>query len=118
MAFEKKDTVSYFLILYLYCKSSIRELYGSVPRDQLQVFLGILIFENLQLAYCLHITILCRHMDLDGDGKLNFIEFYEQAYDVFKNYVGFETAGADLPTAEGKFAELDVNKDRYAFLET
>ncbi|KAB1205107.1 hypothetical protein CJ030_MR7G016751 [Morella rubra] len=58
-----------------------------------------------------------QHMDLDGDGKLNFIEFYEQAYDVFKNYVGFETAGADLPTAEGKFAELDVNKDRFLAVE-
>lgn len=51
-------------------------------------------------------------MDYDGDGKLNFEEFLEHAYDIYKNYVEFETAGADVPTAEEKFAQLDVNKDK------
>jgi hypothetical protein len=52
-------------------------------------------------------------MDYDGDGKLDFAEFLEHAYGIYKNYVEFEAAGAHVPTAEEKFAELDVNKDKY-----
>lgn len=56
-------------------------------------------------------------MDQDGDGKLNFAEFLEKTYDILKNYVEFETAGAHVPTAEEKFAMLDVNNDKYACLK-
>lgn len=56
-------------------------------------------------------------MDYDGDGKLNFEEFLTHAYDIYKNYADFESRGADVPTAEEKFAELDVNKDKYASYE-
>ncbi|KAI3867322.1 hypothetical protein MKW98_001756 [Papaver atlanticum] len=52
-------------------------------------------------------------MDYDKDGKLNFIEFNERAYDVYKNYIEFENDGNNLPSAEEKFAELDVNMDKY-----
>lgn len=54
-----------------------------------------------------------RRMDYDNNGKLNFVEFSNNAYDIFKNYIEFETGGANVPTAEEKFAELDVNKDKY-----
>jgi hypothetical protein len=54
-------------------------------------------------------------MDHDGGGKLDFAEFLEHAYGIYKNYVEFETAGVDVPTAEEKFAELDVNKDKYVY---
>lgn len=50
-------------------------------------------------------------MDHDKDGKLSFVEFSDNAYNVFKNYVEFETS--DVPIAEEKFAELDVNKNKY-----
>lgn len=54
-----------------------------------------------------------RRMDQDNDGKLNFMEFSHNAYDSFKSYIEFETGGAKAPTAEEKFAELDLNKDKY-----
>lgn len=56
-------------------------------------------------------------MDQDGDWKLSFPEFLEQAHDILKNYVDFETAGAHVPTAEENFAMLDVDNDKYACLE-
>ncbi|XP_059427722.1 uncharacterized protein LOC132192343 [Corylus avellana] len=58
-----------------------------------------------------------KRMDYDGDGKLDFAEFHEHSYGIYKNYVEFETAGAAVPTAEEKFAELDVNKDRFLGVE-
>lgn len=51
-------------------------------------------------------------MDQNSDGKLNFVEFSDSAYDVYKNYVEYETSGADAPSAEEKFADLDVDKDK------
>lgn len=57
-----------------------------------------------------------RRMDYDNNGKLNFVEFSKNAYDIFKNYIEFETGGANVPTAEEKFAELDVNKDKYYYV--
>ncbi|KAK9914532.1 hypothetical protein M0R45_038306 [Rubus argutus] len=58
------------------------------------------------------LTEKMKRVDYDNDGKLNFVEFSKNAYDVFKNYIEFETGGANVPTAEEKFAELDVNKDK------
>uniref|UniRef100_A0A7N2MH93 EF-hand domain-containing protein n=1 Tax=Quercus lobata TaxID=97700 RepID=A0A7N2MH93_QUELO len=58
-----------------------------------------------------------KRMDNDGDGKLNFEEFLDHAYDIYKNYADFESRGADVPTAEEKFAELDVNKDKLLVVE-
>lgn len=55
----------------------------------------------------------CRRMDYDNDGKLNYVEFHERAYDIYKNYLDFESSGANVPKPEEKFAELDLNKDRY-----
>ncbi|KAM5557710.1 hypothetical protein ABKV19_024856 [Rosa sericea] len=57
------------------------------------------------------LTEKMKRMDHDNDGKLNFQEFSDNAYDIFKNYVEFETGG--VPTAEDKFAELDVNKNKF-----
>ncbi|OVA14734.1 EF-hand domain [Macleaya cordata] len=56
-------------------------------------------------------------MDNDKDGKLNFIEFHDRAYDIYKNYIEFENDGDDLPSAEEKFAELDMNMDKYLTVE-
>lgn len=52
-------------------------------------------------------------MDNDNDGKLNYVEFHERAYDIYKNYLEFESSGTNVPKPEEKFAELDLNKDRY-----
>ncbi|KAL5726870.1 hypothetical protein ACHQM5_000118 [Ranunculus cassubicifolius] len=52
-----------------------------------------------------------RGMDYDKDGKLNFVEFQNQAYDNYKNNFEFETGGDDVLNVEEKFQELDVNKD-------
>ncbi|KAL6123063.1 hypothetical protein ACLB2K_075586 [Fragaria x ananassa] len=54
---------------------------------------------------------LKERMDHDKDGKLSFVEFSDNAYNVFKNYVEFETS--DVPIAKEKFAELDVNKNKF-----
>ncbi|XP_050386929.1 uncharacterized protein LOC126803210 [Argentina anserina] len=59
------------------------------------------------------LTEKMQRMDHDHDGKLNFVEFLDNAYDVFKNYVEFETGRSGVPIAEEKFAELDVNKDKF-----
>lgn len=53
-------------------------------------------------------------MDSDRDGKLNFDEFLHHAYDIYKSYIDFETQGEDVPTAEEKFDELDLDEDEYA----
>ncbi|KAJ7965317.1 Calcium-binding EF-hand protein [Quillaja saponaria] len=52
-------------------------------------------------------------MDYDNDSKLNFVEFRDHAYRMYIGYVEFETNGLNPPTAEEKFAELDVNKDKF-----
>ena len=51
-------------------------------------------------------------MDDDHNGKLNFKEFLENAYNIYESYTEFENAAAFAPTAEDKFAELDINKDK------
>ncbi|PIA48899.1 hypothetical protein AQUCO_01300057v1 [Aquilegia coerulea] len=51
-------------------------------------------------------------MDHDKDGKLNFKEFRTQAYENYKSTAEFESGGDDVPSAEEKFDELDVDKDR------
>lgn len=58
---------------------------------------------------------MCRRMDYDRDGKLSFDEFLHHAYDIYKSYIEFETQGDDVPTAEEKFDELDLDEDEYAF---
>ncbi|KAL6132205.1 hypothetical protein ACLB2K_070576 [Fragaria x ananassa] len=57
------------------------------------------------------LTEKMKRMDHDKDGKLSFVEFSDNAYNVFKNYVEFETS--DVPIAKEKFAELDVNKNKF-----
>lgn len=52
-------------------------------------------------------------MDYDKDGKLSFVEFCDHTYDIYKNYVEYETAGRRVPKPEEKFSELDLDKDRY-----
>ncbi|XWS48594.1 hypothetical protein CRYUN_Cryun13aG0089900 [Craigia yunnanensis] len=58
-----------------------------------------------------------KRMDDDHDGKLNFKEFLEYAYNIYKSYAEYENAAALAPTAEDKFAELDINKDKYLVAE-
>ncbi|KAF9616427.1 hypothetical protein IFM89_029681 [Coptis chinensis] len=60
----------------------------------------------------LNFTEFMEGMDHDQDGKLNFNEFRAQAYDNYKNTLEFESGGDDVPSAEEKFDELDLNKDR------
>ncbi|XP_021291767.1 calumenin-B [Herrania umbratica] len=58
-----------------------------------------------------------KRMDDDHDGKLNFKEFLDYAYNIYKSYAEFETAAALAPSAEDKFVELDINKDKYLELD-
>lgn len=52
-------------------------------------------------------------MDDDRDGKLNLAEFSMYAYHGnYKSYAEFEPNVARVGTAEEKFLELDVNKDK------
>ncbi|CAI0397474.1 unnamed protein product [Linum tenue] len=56
-----------------------------------------------------------KQMDGDGDERLNFDEFVKHAYDVYKTYVDFEKTR--VPTAEEKFADLDVDHDKFLTVE-
>lgn len=58
-----------------------------------------------------------KRMDNDDDGKLSFVEFLDRTYNIYKSYIEFETGVADIPTAEDKFAELDLNKDKFLEVE-
>ncbi|XVE58339.1 hypothetical protein DITRI_Ditri04bG0162200 [Diplodiscus trichospermus] len=58
-----------------------------------------------------------KRMDDDQDGKLNFKEFLDYTYNIYKRYAEFGNAAALAPTAEDKFAELDINKDKYLVVE-
>ncbi|CAI8605717.1 unnamed protein product [Vicia faba] len=51
--------------------------------------------------------------DQEIKGKLNFNEFEDHVYSTYENYMDFETNGVDVPKANDKFAELDVNKDQF-----
>ncbi|KAJ4979333.1 hypothetical protein NE237_010113 [Protea cynaroides] len=53
-----------------------------------------------------------RLMDYDKDGKLNFVEFREQAYKIYKTHAEYDYNGYDIPKPEEKFADLDLNFDR------
>ncbi|KAF8412098.1 hypothetical protein HHK36_000053 [Tetracentron sinense] len=52
-------------------------------------------------------------MDYDNDGKLDFNEFHNRAYDTYKNYIEFESADDSTPKAEDIFAKLDLNMDKF-----
>ncbi|XP_062120069.1 uncharacterized protein LOC133834466 [Humulus lupulus] len=56
-------------------------------------------------------------MDSNKDGKLNFVEFCDYAYEIYKNYMEYETSWLQVSSAEEKFAELDVNKDKLLAVE-
>ncbi|TYK11288.1 reticulocalbin-2 [Cucumis melo var. makuwa] len=58
-----------------------------------------------------------KRMDHDRDGKLNFDEFLHHTYNIYKNYIEFETQGDDIPTAEEKFDELDLDEDEVLSVE-
>ncbi|CAM8887853.1 unnamed protein product [Rhodiola kirilowii] len=58
-----------------------------------------------------------KRMDYDEDGRLTYSEFLERAYDTYKNYIDFESAGAHVPSPETIFAQLDVVKDGFLSVE-
>lgn len=49
----------------------------------------------------------------DHDGKLNFKEFVDHAYNIYNSYAEFENPSAPATKAEDKFPELDIDKDKY-----
>ncbi|GFY84054.1 calcium-binding EF hand family protein [Actinidia rufa] len=51
-------------------------------------------------------------IDYDHDEKLDFIEFKNGGYDNYKNYIEFETEGANIPSPEDVFEKLDANKNK------
>ncbi|CAN7072023.1 unnamed protein product [Brassica oleracea var. botrytis] len=53
-------------------------------------------------------------MDTNGDGKLEYKEFVQNAYVMYKEFAKFETEeDENVPTAQLLFAELDRDKDRF-----
>uniref|UniRef100_A0A7N0TF75 EF-hand domain-containing protein n=1 Tax=Kalanchoe fedtschenkoi TaxID=63787 RepID=A0A7N0TF75_KALFE len=58
-----------------------------------------------------------KRMDYDEDGRLSYSEFLERAYDTYRNYIDFESAGAYIPSPETIFSQLDVNKDGFLCVE-
>ncbi|CAN1170666.1 45 kDa calcium-binding protein [Linum perenne] len=56
-----------------------------------------------------------KRMDDDGDEVLNFAEFSVYVYAVYKTYAEFEKIR--VPTAEEKFAQLDVDHDKLLSVE-
>ncbi|CAN8326164.1 unnamed protein product [Cochlearia groenlandica] len=54
-------------------------------------------------------------MDTNGDGKLEYKEFIENAYEMYKEFAKFETEEEEesVTTAQLLFAELDKDKDRF-----
>ncbi|CAA7050205.1 unnamed protein product [Microthlaspi erraticum] len=52
-------------------------------------------------------------MDTNGDGKLEYKEFIDNAYEMYKEFAKFETDDEGVPTAQLLFAELDRDKDRF-----
>lgn len=54
-----------------------------------------------------------RGMDTNFDGKLEYKEFVENAYDMYKEFAKFETEDESVATAQLLFAELDKDKDRF-----
>ncbi|KAI4337989.1 hypothetical protein L6164_016347 [Bauhinia variegata] len=63
------------------------------------------------------LTDRIRRIDEEIDGKLNFKEFNEKVYNMFKTYAEYETAGQFVPSAEKKFSELDANNDEFLSVE-
>ncbi|XP_043720863.1 calumenin [Telopea speciosissima] len=58
-----------------------------------------------------------RYMGNDKDGKLNFVEFRDHAYDIYKFHAEYEYNVNDIPKPEQKFAELDFNHDKFLTVE-
>ncbi|GMI76456.1 hypothetical protein like AT4G27790 [Hibiscus trionum] len=58
-----------------------------------------------------------KRMDKDEDGEFDLNEFKEQAYAIYKSYADFENSPALTPTAEQKFAELDIDNDKKLSIE-
>ncbi|KAL1203104.1 Calcium-dependent protein kinase 4 [Cardamine amara subsp. amara] len=53
-------------------------------------------------------------MDTNGDGKLEYKEFVDNAYEMCKEFAKFEMEeDENVPTAQLLFAELDRDKDRF-----
>ncbi|XP_010433306.1 PREDICTED: calumenin-B-like [Camelina sativa] len=53
-------------------------------------------------------------MDTNGDGKLEYKEFVENAYKMYKEFAKFEKEEDEsVPTPQLLFAELDRDKDRF-----
>ncbi|KAL2921784.1 Calcium-dependent protein kinase 16 [Bienertia sinuspersici] len=55
---------------------------------------------------------LKERLDWNNDGKLNFQEFRDNAYDTFKTYYQFNSANGYVPSPKLQFFVLDLNKDR------
>ncbi|KAG2701415.1 hypothetical protein I3760_06G043700 [Carya illinoinensis] len=89
---------------------------GSLSFDEFKDFLHPEDSSNEKVKNWI-LTEKIKLMDQDGDWKLSFPEFLEQAHDILKNYVDFETAGAHVPTAEENFAMLDVDNDKFLAVE-
>ncbi|KFK29297.1 hypothetical protein AALP_AA7G115000 [Arabis alpina] len=51
-------------------------------------------------------------MDTNADGKLEYKEFVDNAYEMYKEFAKFETDDEGVPMAQLLFAELDKDKDR------
>lgn len=73
---------------------------------------------SVTLRTCQFSVLISRPIDYDHDGKLNLEEFRNGAYDIYKNYVEFESGGANVPSPEEMFETLDVKKDKYVNLSS
>ena len=73
------------------------------------------LFLALSSSSCM-ISFQFRQFDHDNDGKLSYIEFQEQPFNLYKTYVGFENSGLVAVEPKEKFAELDANKDRFVHI--
>ncbi|XP_010091199.2 reticulocalbin-2, partial [Morus notabilis] len=89
---------------------------GSLSFDEFKDFLHPEDSDNEEIKKWL-LTEKLERMDYDKDGKLSFVEFCDHTYDIYKNYVEYETAGRRVPKPEEKFSELDLDKDRFLTVE-
>ncbi|XP_022945265.1 reticulocalbin-2 isoform X1 [Cucurbita moschata] len=89
---------------------------GLLSFDELKDFLHPQDSSNYRIQNWL-LSEKMKRMDYDRDGKLSFDEFLHHAYDIYKSYIEFETQGDDVPTAEEKFDELDLDEDEVLTVE-
>ncbi|XP_057950840.1 uncharacterized protein LOC131145659 [Malania oleifera] len=89
---------------------------GFLSFDELQDFLHPEDSKNEKIQEWL-LREKIKRMDYDDDGKLNFVEFNKGPYNIYKSYAEFEGVGTVVPSPEEKFAELDVNKDKFLIEE-